>query len=138
MSEQQAVQGSCLCGSVKFEITPPSMMFKYCHCTRCRKATGAAHAANIFIPAAQFKWLSGESQLKHFDLPGAKRFAVNFCSQCGTRMPHKVTGTENMLIPAGVLDAAPDLRPDSNIFWGSKAEWYVETPELPKHEAYGK
>lgn len=138
MSEQQAVQGSCLCGAVKFEITPPSTMFKYCHCTRCRKATGAAHAANIFIPAAQFRWLTGETLLRHFDLPGAKRFAVNFCSQCGTRMPHKVTGTENMLIPAGVLDAAPDLRPDSNIFWGSKAEWYVETPELPKHEAYGK
>ncbi len=138
MSQQHAITGSCLCGSVKFEIKPPSLMFKYCHCTRCRKATGTAHAANLFLPAAQFKWLSGDSQLHRFDLPGAKRFAVNFCTKCGTRMPHKATGTENMLIPAGVLDAAPDLSPDSSIFWGSKAEWFVETPELPKHEEYGK
>lgn len=138
MSQSPAIAGSCLCGAVKFEITPPSLMFKYCHCSRCRKTTGTAHAANLFIPAVQFKWLSGESQLRHFDLPGAKRFAVNFCQQCGTRMPHKVTGTENMLIPAGVLDAVPDLQPDSSIFWGSKAGWFVETAALPKHEEYGK
>lgn len=138
MTPHEAVTGSCLCGSVHFEITPPSMMFKYCHCTRCRKASGTAHAANLFLPAGQFKWLAGESQLRRFDLPGAKRFAVNFCTQCGTRMPHQIPGTENVLVPAGVLDATPDLKPDSSIFWGSKAGWFVETPALPKHEEYGK
>lgn len=138
MSQQSAVTGSCLCGAVKFEIAPPSTAFRYCHCTRCRKTTGAAHAANLFLPAGQFRWLAGESLLKQFDLPGAKRFAVKFCSQCGTRMPHQVTGTGNMLIPAGVLDAVPDLRPDGSIFWGSKAGWFVETTELPKHEEYGR
>lgn len=138
MSQQKTITGSCLCGTVKFEVSPPSLMFKYCHCSRCRKATGTAHAANLFVPAGQFKWLAGESQLRRFDLPGAKRFAVNFCTQCGTRMPHQVPGTENVLIPAGVLDAAPDLMPDSSIFWGSKAAWFIETPALPKHEEYGK
>jgi len=138
MSQHGPVTGSCLCGAVRFEIAPPSALFKYCHCTRCRKTTGTAHAANIFLPAGQFKWLAGESLLKKFDLPGAKRFAVNFCTQCGTRMPHKVTGTENMLIPAGVLDTAPDLKPDASIFWGSKAAWFVETSDLPKHEEYGR
>ncbi len=138
MSQQQAITGSCLCGAVRFEVSPPSLMFKYCHCSRCRKATGTAHAANLFVPASQFRWLAGESKLRRFDLPGAKRFAVNFCTECGTRMPHAVPTTENVLIPAGVLDAAPDLRPDSSIFWGSKAAWFVETPALPKHEEYGK
>lgn len=95
------VAGSCLCGAVRFEIAPPSTAFRYCHCTRCRKVTGAAHAANLFVPAAQFKWIAGETQARRYDLPGAKRFAVSFCTQCGTRVPHKVTGTENMLIPAG-------------------------------------
>ncbi len=127
-----------MCGSIKFEIAPPSTAFKYCHCTRCRKATGTAHAANVFVPQSQFKWLAGESLIKRFDLPGAKRFAVSFCTQCGTRMPHKSAGNDNMLIPAGVLDAAPDIQPDSSIFWGSKAGWFVETSALPKHEEYGK
>ncbi len=138
MSQQESVTGSCLCGSVRFEISSPSTAFRYCHCSRCQKATGGAHAANLFLPERQFKWLAGESLIKRFDLPAAKRFAVSFCTQCGTRMPHKIPGTENMLIPAGVLDAAPDLKPDSSIFWASKAAWYVETPEMPKFEEYGK
>lgn len=136
--KQESIAGSCLCGSVRFEITPPFSLFRYCHCTRCQKATGAGHAANLFLPVAQFSWLSGDSLIRHFDLPGAKRFAVNFCTQCGSRVPHKVTGTENMLIPAGTLDADPEMRPDASIFWASKAPWFVETPELPKFDEYGK
>ena len=136
MSEQP-LKASCLCGAVKFEITPPLLAFRYCACARCRKATGAAHAANMVVPQSQLKWLAGESLVKRFDLPGAKRFAVCFCTQCGTRMPHKIAGTENYLVPAGVLDASPDARPDQMIFWGSRAPWFVETAELTKHQEYG-
>ena len=129
------IPGTCLCGSVKFEVTPPFTAFRYCHCTRCQKASGSAHAANAFLPITQFKWLAGESLVKRFDLPGAKRFAVAFCTQCGTRVPHK-TG-ENMLIPAGLLDADPGARPDSSIFWKSGAVWYVSPQELKRHDEYG-
>ena len=131
------LKASCLCGSVKFEITPPLVAFRYCACTRCRKATGAAHAANVVLPQSQLKWTAGESLVKRFDLPGAKRFAVCFCTQCGTRMPHKIAGTENYLVPAGVLDDSPAARPDQLIFWGSRAPWFVETTALAKHPEYG-
>jgi hypothetical protein len=76
--------------------------------------------------------------IRRFDLPGAKRFAVCFCTQCGTRVPHKVAGTENYLVPAGTLDSSPDKRPTNSNFWGSRAPWYIETTELPKHEEYEK
>jgi hypothetical protein len=130
-----AIPGSCLCGSVKFEVMPPFTVFRYCHCTRCQKASGAAHAANAFLPATQFKWLDGESLVKRFNLPGAKRFAVAFCTQCGTRVPHK-TG-ENMLIPAGLLDSDPGARPENSIFWKSKAAWYVSPQGMPKFDEAG-
>lgn len=136
--QHNALAGSCLCGAVRFEIKPPLAAFRYCHCSRCRKATGSAHAANIFLPQKQLTWLSGESLIRRFDLPGAKRFAVCFCAQCGTRVPHNVAGTENYLVPAGILDSSPDMRPANSIFWGSKAPWYIEPEELPKHEGYEK
>ena len=128
----EPITGSCLCGSIKFKVTRPFTVFRYCHCSRCQKATGAAHAANAFLPATQFKWLAGETLAKRFDLPGAKRFAVAFCTQCGTRVPHK-TG-ENMLIPAGLLDGDPGVRPDNSIFWKYKAAWYVSPQEMPKFD----
>ncbi len=133
----KVIPGTCLCGSVKFEITPPFTAFRYCHCTRCQKASGSAHAANAFLLVTQFKWLAGDSLVKRFDLPGAKRFAVAFCTECGTRVPHKINTTENMLIPAGLLDADPGARPDSSIFWKSGAPWYVSPQELKRYDEYG-
>lgn len=40
MLQQESIAGSCLCGSVRFEIKPPSTGFRYCHCNRCQKASG--------------------------------------------------------------------------------------------------
>ena len=55
----ETIAGSCLCGSVQFEIRPPFAAFRYCHCSRCQKASGSAHAANILVPEAQFQWRAG-------------------------------------------------------------------------------
>ena len=132
------LSGSCLCGGVKFEISPPFTAFRYCHCSRCQKASGSAHAANAFVPVAQFKWLAGESLIKRFDLPQSQRFAVCFCTQCGSRVPHQVRGRDDMLIPAGLLDQAPAdcPKPENSIFWGSRARWYVTPDARPCHEQY--
>ena len=132
----EKLSGSCLCGSVRFEVKPPFSAFRYCHCSRCRKASGSAHAANLFVPQSQFGWLAGEASINRFDLPGAKRFAVWFCSRCGTRVPHKIRERDDYLVPAGILDHDPLKRPEQNIFWGSKAAWYLEPAELPKHADY--
>ena len=128
--------GSCLCGTVKFEIKAPLTGFRYCHCSRCRKASGSAHAANIFLPKSQFAWTAGESAVTRYKHAGAQRFAVWFCSQCGTRVPHEIAGRGDMLIPAGVLDTNPGMQPEMSIFWESRAEWYVEPGAHPKHREY--
>jgi hypothetical protein len=130
--------GSCLCGSIKFEVVPPFTAFRYCHCSRCQKASGSAHAANIFVPKAQFTWRAGEDLVKKYDMPTAQRFAVWFCPQCGSRVPHQVKGREDMLIPAGLLDNAPtDIpRPENGIFWGSRAKWYVAPGDMPCMNEY--
>ena len=134
--KSEPLAGSCLCGSVRFEITPPFSAFRYCHCSRCQKASGSAHAANAFVPAAQFAWRAGESLVKHYDMPTAQRFSVWFCTQCGSRVPHQVRGREDYLIPAGLLDAPPAQRPENSIFWGSRAQWYVEPREMTCFDAY--
>ena len=130
------LSGSCLCGAIKFKVTPPIAGFRYCHCSRCRKATGSAHAANMFVPEKQFQWVEGESAVKRFDMPGAQRFAVWFCQNCGTRVPHKIKTTQNMLIPAGLLEEAPDMLPENSIFWESRAKWYVAPDAIPKFGEY--
>ena len=130
--------GSCLCGGVRFEVSPPFSAFRYCHCSRCQKASGSAHAANAFVPLHQFKWLAGEPLIKRYDLAQAQRFSVWFCSHCGSRVAHPVRGRDDMLIPAGLFDQAPaDMpKPGNSIFWGSRASWYVLPSDHPCNEQY--
>lgn len=132
------MKGACFCGSIAFEIKPPFTTFRYCHCSRCRKASGAAHAANLFVPEKQFAWTKGEASVKRYDLPNAQRFSVWFCPTCGTRVPHKVKTREDYLVPAGILDEDPQVRPESSIFWDSKAPWYLEPHEHDRFSEYPK
>jgi hypothetical protein len=34
--------GACLCGGIAFDAALPSKCVAHCHCTRCRRAQGAA------------------------------------------------------------------------------------------------
>jgi len=132
----EVIAGSCLCGSVRFAVRPPFSAFRYCHCSRCRKASGSAHAANLFVPRTQFEWLEGEASVRRFDLPDAQRFSVWFCGECGCRVPHNIRTRDDVLIPAGLLDADPHMHPENNIFWGSKAPWYLEPHQMQLFSEY--
>src|SRR5262245_54108822 len=61
--------GSCLCGDVRFEILGAFERFFLCHCGRCRKDTGSAHAANLFSSTAKVRWLSGQSAISTYQVP---------------------------------------------------------------------
>jgi hypothetical protein len=133
---QQVFAGSCLCGSVAYEIVGEALRFYHCHCRRCRKATGTGHATNIIMKPAKVSWLAGEDLLRNYKVPEAKRFATNFCSNCGSLMPRIAPDMSIGVIPAGTLDTEPGLRPEARIFAGSRSEWSCDASELPVHETY--
>ncbi len=126
--------GTCACGSVAYEITPPFQFFQYCHCSRCRKRSGAAHAANILLNRDQFTWTQGEELVNRWEHPAAVRFCNAFCTVCGSKLPWATRSGESVLVPAGTLDDAPTVLPERNIFWKSKAAWYREVGTLPKFD----
>jgi hypothetical protein len=127
--------GSCLCKTVQYEVELPFERFLYCHCTRCRKATGSPHAANGFVKPEVFRWTQGASAVKRYDLPEAKRFGLQFCTNCGSKVPHHTRDRNWMVIPAGSLDEDPQSRPEAVVFWGSRAPWFTECSEMTKHES---
>lgn len=121
-------RGSCLCGAVRYAIDGRFEHFFLCHCERCRKDTGSAHAANLFSTTAQITWLSGADQVASFRLPGT-RHARNFCKVCGSALPMQQGSL--LVVPAGSLDDASDLRPDAHLFVASRAGWDHELEALP-------
>ncbi len=135
---ETTITGSCLCGVVAYEISGPFKIFQYCHCSRCRKVSGSAHAANLFVPPEQFNWTRGQSRLGRFEHPDARYFATCFCTCCGSSMPWEVQGGKNIVVTAGTLDDDPGIRPMWNIFSGSRACWFEGTESLPQHDAFPK
>ena len=126
------VNGSCLCGKVTYAIEGPFKIFQYCHCSRCRKFTGSAHSANLFVPPDRFQWLTGEEWVGRFEHPEAKYFATSFCKNCGSSLPWLVQGGRNVVVTAGTLDEDPGIKPQQNIFCASGAAWYEDAGALKK------
>ena len=128
------VTGSCLCRKVSYEISGNLGIFQYCHCSRCRKFTGSAHAANLLVSPEQFKWLTGEQYVGRFEPEDTKHFATSFCKNCGSSLPWLGKSKKAVAVPAGTLDSDPEIKPSQNIFWGSRAAWYKDASELSRHE----
>jgi len=126
------IRGSCLCGAVTFEVSGPFEAFHWCHCSRCRKDTGSAHASNLFARPDAIRWLSGADSVKRFDLPQAARFATAFCTGCGSTMPYVNRSGTQLIVPAGSLDGDLDRAPQDNIHWDSRAAWYVTGLAAPR------
>ena len=128
------VHGSCLCGTVRYEVRAPFDRFLYCHCSRCRKATGTAHAANAVVKPDAFHWTAGENNVVRYDLPTARSFATAFCKTCGSPVPHLTRSGLRVIVPAGAFDDALGVKPDIHAYWGSRADWYEGDPDLAKAE----
>ena len=130
----KTTKGSCLCNSVTYQFSGPELVFQYCHCSRCRKFTGSAHAANIIVYPKQFEWLSGEDLLGRFEHPDSKHFATCFCTRCGSSLPWITKGGRSIVIPAGTLDQDPGIKPVHNIFWQDRARWREEVGDLTQYD----
>jgi hypothetical protein len=64
-----SLKGSCLCGSVKYEVTGTPTSFDLDHCSRCRKSSGSAFKAELILKAGEIKWVSGRSLVRVYEAP---------------------------------------------------------------------
>lgn len=122
---QQPLTGSCLCGGVRFEITGRYSAIGQCHCSRCRKVSGAGAGATLYTAAASLHWRAGEDRVRHFQLPDVRGrgWGTDFCGSCGSPLPRLHPNGKIYFVPAGLLDQDPGVRVERHIFVGSKASW---------------
>lgn len=127
--------GSCLCGRIRFEVVGHFDRFFLCHCEHCRKDTGSAHAANLFLSSGTLEWVEGRSHVTEYTLPGT-RHARSFCSICGSALPVQNAEGGMIVVPAGSLDSAVEVRPAAHIFVSSRAAWDEGLEALPSFASF--
>jgi hypothetical protein len=115
--------GGCQCGRVRYRVDTSRSMLSVCHCAECQRQSGSAFGMSLITPAEMF---SVEGPLKLFERDAAegRRMRCWFCSECGTRIYHQPSHTEERVnIKAGTLDDTSWLTPQFHIWLRSKQSW---------------
>jgi len=59
-----SLNGSCLCGAVRYAVDQLDMPIAHCHCTTCRKAHASALTTTAGVLREHFRWTAGEDKLR--------------------------------------------------------------------------
>ncbi len=118
--------GSCLCGSVRYEIRSPIKAVSHCHCRMCQKAHGAAFGSYGSVPAADFVLTAGADAVRsHLSSPGVTR---SFCAHCGSPLSWRCDRGEWadwISVALGTLDTPFVPGKQRHIHTESMPAWHV-------------
>lgn len=123
--------GECFCGSVKYQIDGDLIAMYHCHCSRCRKLTGASFATNASLESRLFSITQGEEFL---DRVGHDQHFRYHCSKCHSWVyGDSADYPEINFIGCGTLNDAPRKTVDHHVCVLSKAAWVEIKDDLPQY-----
>lgn len=129
-------KGSCLCQSVKIEISGDFVIMSNCHCSKCRKFTGSAFGTIALCKKRDFRLISGKEFINSYNM--SDNYAKTFCKCCGSPLP--TVGHDAfrglVAIPAGILDDDPHINPSKHLFVSSKAPWFEINDSIEKNSEW--
>jgi hypothetical protein len=122
--------GGCLCGEVRYEAAGTPFHQTNCHCSMCRRASGAPMVAWFSVPYAQLRWTSG--------VPTRYRSSAHavrsFCPRCGTQLTFQSDRyPEEIDITTCSLDDPEQAPPQDHTRTSSQLRWVKLDDGLPRH-----
>ncbi|WP_221797169.1 GFA family protein [Oceanobacter mangrovi] len=128
--------GQCNCGAVRFEIRGRLPGMYQCHCSLCRRQSGAGSNAATIVRREDFDWLAGLDSISQWRKPSG--FQSHFCNVCGCPVPNPFMAEKYLWIPVGLLDGAHS-EIVAHVQLESRADWDVVTdaptmlPHMPEN-----
>ncbi len=129
MSDKRVYEGGCLCGAVRYSSTEPPLRGVICHCSMCRKHSGAPILAFVHFPKDSFRWLKGEPTRYQ-----SSQFAQRgFCSLCGSTLTmHEQVLDDRVQVAVGSLDDPGRVKVDDHVWTQEKISWFEIDDKLPR------
>lgn len=124
------ISGECLCGAITFNIKDNFLYAGYCHCSRCRKASGAAGTAIGGLAAIDFELTKGAEYIQQYTR--SENSVTCFCKQCGSTLYGEKPQSGLLHIRYGALNQTPSLPVQAHTQVASKADWYEINDQLPQ------
>lgn len=122
MTDDSPLTGCCLCGAVRFAVTPPTKWCAHCHCSLCRRAHGAAFVTWFGVDRPQFALIAGVESLTWFQsTPRARR---GFCSRCGSTIFFESENWPGEIhIALALMEGPIDREPAAHVFFDTHVSW---------------
>lgn len=109
--------GGCLCGAARYTLNARPMAVNACHCTDCKKLTGATNLLMILAARDGFVHEKGAVERYRKRADSGNEIDIVRCGVCGVRLWHEpLSAPQLVIIAVGTLDDPSWAVPTSHIF----------------------
>ena len=132
MSAPDSIEGGCLCGALRYRASGPLEGVTHCHCTLCRRWSGAVAVTWFTVPLGRFALLKGEFATYESSDHGRR----HYCGACATQLAFWSSQRPGEIdITLGTLDA-PEAHPASyHVYTTSRLPWLRLDEHLPTYKS---
>ena len=124
--------GGCFCGFIRYDAGGTPFHETNCHCSICRRTSGAPFVAWFTVPADEFRITSGQPASFRSSEHGTR----SFCPHCGTpltfassRLPDELDITICSLQDPELLPPKDHTRTSAKLGWVKLGDQLPRFPE---------
>lgn len=130
------LEGGCFCGAIRYQADGAPFHETHCHCSICRRTTGAPFVTWFSVPRTGFRFIRGTPTAFRSSGKGTRRF----CSRCGTQLTFEHDDSPDEIdITTCSLDDPERLPPKDHSYVNSRLTWVEPGDDLPEFpEARGE
>ena len=128
------LNGNCLCGAVRYTVERDALSASAtaCHCSLCRRASGAPFVAWLTVPSASFRFVAGSPERYMSSEHGTR----TFCGTCGSPLTFHSTRHQGEIdVTICTLEQPNAVAPMDHTFTRSKLAWVKLADHLPQFVA---
>lgn len=126
--------GGCHCGAIRYKIDGELLAHALCHCSDCRRHSGAPMVGWTMYPQGAVRIVKGQPKVYESSKHGRR----HFCADCGTGLLYT-----NAEMPPGIVGIQsatyddPDAAPArAHIQVAERVRWMARAHELPEFDRY--
>ncbi|HSV58781.1 MAG TPA: GFA family protein [Variovorax sp.] len=124
------LKGHCQCGWLRYEAGDSASLETACHCSICRRTSGAPLVAWFTVPLAAFRFTSGTPTR----FQSSEHATRSFCPRCGTQLTFQSTSyPEEIDVTTCSLDDPERLPPKDHTRTSSRLSWVRLADGLPAY-----
>lgn len=119
------IKGTCWCGASTLRAEGPGKFGIICHCSDCRKASGAGGLPQLAVEASN---VTVEGPVTTFETKAdsGNTLTFRFCATCGSSLAKTTEAAPALTFLAiGALDPGTEVPPLRRVFEEGRQSWDV-------------